>query len=50
MFATIQVRTIIFPRDLCGCETFCRTLREEDRLVMFEKRVLKGILGRRKVK
>ena len=38
-------RTIILPVDLYGCETWLLTLREERRLRVFEKRVLRGIFG-----
>jgi hypothetical protein len=60
MLATIQCRTfcllsenvkirmyktIILPVVLYGCETWPLTLREEDRLRMFENRVLRRIFG-----
>jgi hypothetical protein len=38
-------RTIILPVVLYGCETWSLTLREEHRLQVFEKRVLRGIFG-----
>jgi hypothetical protein len=38
-------KTIILPVVLYGCETWSRTLREEDRLRVFENRVLRRILG-----
>ena len=38
-------RTIILPFDLNACETWLLTLREEGRLRMFEKRVLRRIFG-----
>jgi hypothetical protein len=38
-------KTIILPVVLYGCETLCLTLREEHRLTVFEKRVLRGIFG-----
>ena len=38
-------RTIILPVVLYGCETWLLTIREEHRLRMFEKRVLKRIFG-----
>ena len=38
-------RTIILPVLLYGCETWSLTLREERRLRVFEKRVLRGIFG-----
>jgi hypothetical protein len=30
---------------LCGCETWCLTLREEHRLRVFENKVLRRIFG-----
>jgi hypothetical protein len=36
-------RTIIFPVILCGCETWSLTLRENRRLSVFEKRVLRKL-------
>jgi hypothetical protein len=38
-------RTITLPAVLCGCETWSVTLREEQRLRLFEIRVLRWILG-----
>jgi hypothetical protein len=38
-------KNIILPVVLYGCETWSLTLREEDRLRVFEKRVLRGIFG-----
>jgi hypothetical protein len=38
-------RTIILPFVLYGCETWSLTLREEQRLRVFENRVLRRILG-----
>jgi hypothetical protein len=38
-------RTIILPVVLYGCETWSLTLREEQRLRVFENRVLKRIFG-----
>jgi hypothetical protein len=38
-------KTIILPVVLCGCETWSLTLREEHRLRVFEKRVLRRIFG-----
>jgi hypothetical protein len=38
-------RTIILPVVLYGCETWSLTLREECRLRVFEKRVLRRIFG-----
>jgi len=40
-------RTIILPVVLYGCETWSLTLREERRLRVFEKRVLRRVLGLR---
>jgi hypothetical protein len=37
-------RTVIFPVVLYGCETWSLTLREERRLMVFENRVLRGVL------
>jgi hypothetical protein len=37
--------TIILPVVLYGCETWSLTLREESRLRVFEKRVMRGMLG-----
>jgi hypothetical protein len=37
--------TIILPVVLYGCETWSLTLREEHRLSVFEKRVLRRIFG-----
>jgi hypothetical protein len=36
-------RTIILPVVLCGCQTSSLTLREEQRLRVFENRVLRRI-------
>jgi hypothetical protein len=41
-------RTIILPVVLYGCETWCLTLREEQRLKVFENRVLRRIFGPKK--
>jgi hypothetical protein len=41
-------KTIIFPVVLYGCETWSLTSREEHRLGVFEKRVLRRILGPKK--
>jgi hypothetical protein len=41
-------RAIILPVVLYGCEAWSLTLREECRLRVFEKRVLRGILGARR--
>jgi len=38
-------RTIILPVVLYGCETWLLTLREERRLRVFEKRVLRRVFG-----
>jgi hypothetical protein len=45
-FGKIRVyRTIILPVVLYGCETWSLTLREEQRLRVFENRVLRRICG-----
>jgi len=41
-------RTIILPVVLYGCETWSLTLREERKLRVFEKMVLRRIFGPRK--
>ncbi|KAJ4452069.1 hypothetical protein ANN_03585 [Periplaneta americana] len=38
-------KTVILPVVLCGCETWTLTLREEQRLKVFEKKVLRKVLG-----
>jgi hypothetical protein len=38
-------KTIILPIVLYGCETWSLTLREENRLRVFENRVLRRIFG-----
>jgi hypothetical protein len=38
-------KTIILPVILYGCETWSLTLREEHRLRVFEKKVLRRIFG-----
>jgi hypothetical protein len=38
-------KTVILPLVLYGCETWPLTLREEDRLRLFENRVLRRIFG-----
>jgi hypothetical protein len=38
-------KTIIFPVVLYGYETWCRTLREEHRLRIFQNGELRRILG-----
>ena len=40
-------RTVILPR-LCGCESWCLTLREQRRLRAFGNSVLKKIFGPKK--
>ena len=41
-------RTIILPVVLYGCETWSLTLREEDRLIVFENRVLRRVFQPRR--
>jgi hypothetical protein len=41
----LKYKTIISPVVLYGCETWSLTLREEQRLRVFEKRVIRRILG-----
>jgi hypothetical protein len=41
----LQSLPIILPVVLYGCETWSLTLREENRLGMFENRVLRGLFG-----
>jgi hypothetical protein len=38
-------KTVILPVVLYGCETWSLTLKEEQRLRVFENRILRGILG-----
>ncbi|KAJ4440903.1 hypothetical protein ANN_10750 [Periplaneta americana] len=38
-------KTVILPVDLYGCETWTLTLREENRLKVFENKVLRKIFG-----
>jgi hypothetical protein len=38
-------RTVVLPVVLYGCETWSITLREEQRLRVFENRVLRRIFG-----
>ena len=38
-------RTIILPVVLYGCETWSLTVREEDRLRVFENKVLRRVFG-----
>jgi hypothetical protein len=48
LFKNIKIRiykTIILPVALYGCETWCLTLKEEQRLRVFENRVLRKIFG-----
>jgi hypothetical protein len=42
------LHTIILPLVLYGCETWSLTLREEDRMRVFENRVLRIIFGRKR--
>jgi hypothetical protein len=42
---TRAYRSIILPAVLCGCETWSLTLREEQRLRVFENRVLRRAFG-----
>jgi hypothetical protein len=41
----MMYKTTILPAGLYGCETWSLTLREEHRLRMFQKRVLRRIFG-----
>jgi len=41
-------RTIILPVDLYGCETWSLILREERKLRVFEKMILRRIFGTRR--
>ncbi|KAJ4446603.1 hypothetical protein ANN_13300 [Periplaneta americana] len=42
----VFLKTIFtLPVDLYGCETWILTLREEQRLAVFEKKVLRKIFG-----
>jgi hypothetical protein len=38
-------KTIILPVVLCGCETLSLILREQQRLRVFENRVLRRVFG-----
>jgi hypothetical protein len=38
-------RTVVLPVVLCGCETWSLTVREEQRLRVFENRVLRRMFG-----
>jgi hypothetical protein len=49
-FEIEMYRTIILPVVLYGCETWSLTLREEQRLRMFENKVLRRIFGPRRDK
>jgi hypothetical protein len=40
-----ELRTIILPVVLYGCETWSLTLKEERRLRVFENRVLRRLFG-----
>jgi hypothetical protein len=43
---TVRIyKTIILPMVLYGCETWSLTLKEEHRLRIFEKRVMRRIFG-----
>jgi hypothetical protein len=42
---TRAYRTVVLPVVLCGCETWSLTLREGQRLRVFENRVLRRIFG-----
>jgi hypothetical protein len=46
---SIICKTVILPVALYGCEAWSLTLREEHRLGVFEKRVLRRIFGPRRV-
>jgi hypothetical protein len=41
-------RTIILPVVLYGCETWSLTLREEHRPEVFENKMTRGIIGRKR--
>ena len=41
-------RTVILPVLLCGCNAWSLTLREEQRLRVFENRVLRKLFGPKK--
>ena len=47
-FKIKMYRTVILPVVLYGCETWLLTLREEDRLRVFENMVLRIIFGRKR--
>jgi hypothetical protein len=42
---TEEIRSIILPIVLYGCDTWSLTLKEEHRLRVFENRVLRSIFG-----
>ena len=45
-YLQIRIFNLVFHFiDLCGCETWSLTLREEHRLRVFENMVLRGIFG-----
>jgi hypothetical protein len=46
----MKYRTVILPGVLYGCETWSLTLREDHRLRVFEKRVLRRIFGSKRDK
>jgi hypothetical protein len=41
----IYIKNVVLPVVLCGCETWAVTLREENKLRVFENRVLRRIFG-----
>jgi hypothetical protein len=45
LFSNYVLMTIILPAVFCGCETGSLTLREEQRLRVFENRMLRRIFG-----
>ena len=47
-WVSIELKTIILPIMLYGCETWSLTLREECKLRVFENRVLRSIFGPRR--
>jgi hypothetical protein len=51
LYKNVEIRickAIILPVVLYGCETSALTLREEHRLKVFENRVLRRMLGRKR--
>jgi hypothetical protein len=44
----VHYKTAVLPVVLYGCETWTLTLREEQRLRVFENRVLRRIFGSKK--